>query len=144
MDIFFQDPTEIPLPPEEVRIKKLTAEPWEDGRRIRVNVELTPFQKRPNGEIKVLNSAGEETANVSFIETIDPKMQFTMHLRTPETLGDYSVTATVFYPKFDNGPAAGESHDQETMSLSIPIETMVVDQATTTFKIPPSSESSPP
>ena len=78
----------------------------------------------------------EETANVSFIETIDPKMQFTMHLRTPETLGDYSVTATVFYPKFDNGPAAGESHDQETMSLPIPDETMVVDQATATFTIP--------
>ena len=42
MDIFFQDPTDIPLPPEEVRIRELTAEPWPDGRRVRVYVELTP------------------------------------------------------------------------------------------------------
>ena len=140
MDIFFQDPTDIPLPPEEVRIRELTAEPWPDGRRVRVYVELTPFQTRPNGEINITNEEEEEVASVSFIETIDPKMQFTLHLRTPETQGDYSVNAIIFYPALVNGQELGETQDQEPLPL--PQDIMVVNQSSTKFTIPPSSESS--
>lgn len=81
MDIFFSDPTAIPLPPDEVRVKELRAEPWPDKRRVRVYLEITPFQQRPNGNITITDAAGEEVASVSFIETIDPKMEFTIHLR---------------------------------------------------------------
>jgi len=140
MDIFFQDPTDIPLPPEEVRIRELTAEPWPDGRRVRVYIELTPFQTRPNGEINITNEEEQEVASVSFIETIDPKMQFTLHLRAPETPGDYSVNAIIFYPVLVNGQEFGEAQDQEPLPL--PQDTMVVNQSSTKFTIPPSSESS--
>ena len=142
MDIFFQDPTDIPLPPEEVRIRELTAEPWPDGRRVRVYVELTPFQTRPNGEINITNTDEEEVASVSFIETIDPKMQFTLHLRTPETQGEFSVNASIFYPVLINGQKLGETQDQEP--LPIPQDIMVVDQSFIKFTIPSSSETSNP
>jgi len=142
MDIFFQDPTDIPLPPEEVRIRELSAEPWPDGHRVRVYVELTPFQTRPNGEINITNKDEEEVASVSFIETIDPKMQFTLHLRTPETQGEYSVNASIFYPVLINGQELGETQDQE--SLPIPQDIMVVDQSFIKFTIPSSSETSNP
>ncbi len=142
MDIFFQDPTDIPLPPEEVRIRELTAEPWPDGRRVRVYIELTPFQTRPNGEINITNKDEEEVASVSFIETIDPKMQFTLHLRTPETQGEYTVNALIFYPVLINGQELGETQDQEP--LPIPQDTMIVDQSFIKFTIPSSSETSNP
>lgn len=141
MDIFFQDPTDIPLPPEEVRIRGLTAEPWSDGRRVRVNLELTPFQKRPNGEINILNDDGEEVSSVSFIETIDPKMQFTMHLRTLETEGEFTVTATVFYPITENTEEPAEQNSNQE-SLLLPDEIMVVDRSSIKFNIPSDTASS--
>ena len=142
MDIFFQDPTDVPLPPKEVRIREFTVEPWPDGRRVRVNVELTPFQKRPNGEINIKNVDEEEVSSVSFIETIDPKMQFTMHLRTLETQGEYSINATVFYPILEIKEESGENPNQESPLL--PKEIMVVDQTSIKFTIPSNNESATP
>ena len=136
MDIFFQDPTDIPLPPEEVRIRELTIEPWPDGRRVRVNLELTPFQNRPNGEISIKNVDGEEVSSVSFIETIDPKMQFNMHLRTLETQGEYSVHAIIFYPILESAEETEENHE----SPLLPKEIMVVDQTSIKFTISSDSE----
>jgi hypothetical protein len=51
MDIFFADPSEVPLPPNEVRIRELNVEPWPDGNRLRVYLEVDPFQKRPNADL---------------------------------------------------------------------------------------------
>ena len=65
MDIFFQDPSEIPLPPEEVRIREVRAEPWPDGQRVRVYLEVDPFQQRPNADVKITDAAGEEEAQAS-------------------------------------------------------------------------------
>jgi hypothetical protein len=141
MDIFFQDPTDIPLPPEEVRIRGLTAEPWPDGRRVRVSLELTPFQNRPNGEIDIRNDKEEEVSSVSFIETIDPKMQFTMHLRTLETEGEFTVSATVFYPITENAEESEEENSNQE-SLLLPDEIMVVDRSSVKFTIPSDTASS--
>jgi hypothetical protein len=44
MDIFFHDPTDIPLPPAEVRIRQFKGEPWPDGRRVKLTLELTLFE----------------------------------------------------------------------------------------------------
>ncbi|HSF80209.1 MAG TPA: hypothetical protein VLA49_03185 [Anaerolineales bacterium] len=128
MDIFFSDPTAIPLPPDEVRVKELRAEPWPDKRRVRVYLEITPFQQRPNGNITITDAAGEEVASVSFIETIDPKMEFTIHLRRQETSGEYSVSATLFYEE-----NTGTQDDQVIPPSEL--KQTVVDQAVTNFSI---------
>jgi hypothetical protein len=131
MDIFFQDPSDIPLPPEEVRIRQFRAEPWPDGRRVRVLLELTPFQKRPNSEVCITDSQGEEIANISIIETIDPKMEFTMHLPALVPAGQYTVSATLFYT--DPLPQPAENTDT-SQPLELPAS-KVVDHASTTFMI---------
>jgi hypothetical protein len=140
MDIFFLDPADVPLPQEEVRIRELTANPYPDRRRVQVTIELTPFQTRPNGEITITNEDEEEVASVSFIETIDPKMKFTLHLHTPETPGEYSVNAIIFYPiiTFDQEFAV----TQDQAPLPIPQDKMVVDQSISKFIIPSGSNSS--
>jgi hypothetical protein len=99
MDIFFTDPTDIPLPPDEVRIRQLEASPWSDGRRISVTLHITPFQKPPSGEISITNALGDELANISIIETVDPKMEFTLHLRGGEVVNPLNVHASLFYPQ---------------------------------------------
>ncbi len=125
MDIFFQDPNAIPLPPNEVRIKSLHAEPWPDNRRVRVTLEVTPFQRRPSGEVAIINPLGEEVASVSIIESIVPRMEFNMHLRGENTAGEYRITATLFY--------LPEAEGQENPSEDR--QRMVVDEANVPFMI---------
>lgn len=125
MDIFFQDPNAIPLPPNEVRIKSLHAEPWPDNRRVRVTLEVTPFQRRPSGEIAISNPLGEEVASVSIIESIVPRMEFNMHLRGENPAGEYRIMATLFYlPEAESQENPPEDRQR-----------MVVDEVNVSFMI---------
>ena len=136
MDIFFQDPSDIPLPPEEVRIRQFRAEPWPDNRRVRVYLEITTVQKRPNGEIKITDAPGTEVANLSIIETIDPKMDFTVHLRADVIGGQYTASATVYYYEQEPPNPEGENGEPENQPAPLPTKIKVVDEAQTTFEIP--------
>lgn len=120
MDIFFQDPTETPLPPGDVRIRQFTATPWPDGRRVRIYLEVDPFQKRPSAEVAILNELQEVVAEVSVIESMIRKMEFNMHLRHANPVGKYTVEVKVYY---DNTPANAEGTPVEERE-----PTQVVDQ----------------
>jgi hypothetical protein len=97
MDIFFQDPSETPLPPEEVRIRELRADVWPDGQRVRIYLEVDPFQKRPNADVYIFDSEGREVAQTSVIQAMNRKMEFTMHLRQDNLQGEYLLRAILFY-----------------------------------------------
>lgn len=135
MNIYFHDPDDIPLPPEEVRIRDLRAEPWPDGRRIRISLEITPFQKRPSGEIRIVDDQGEEMASISIIETGDPEMEFTIHLRSPRPGAEYLVSSKVYYPEAEEEDEEAVDRAGEKPLLPLPTKIRVVDQAQTTFKI---------
>ncbi|MCW5873278.1 MAG: hypothetical protein KIS88_01390 [Anaerolineales bacterium] len=96
-DIFFTEAGEAPVPPNEVRIRELEAQPRPDGVRIQVRIDITPFQKRPNVEAVIMNEAEQQLATVSVVEAIDPIMEFVMHLRQQRTPGRYTLKARVFY-----------------------------------------------
>lgn len=130
MDIFFQDPTEVPLPPADVRIRELKADPWPDGKRVRVYFEVDPFQKRPNAEIVIFDSGQEEMARVNVIESMDRKMEFTMHLRGFETKGSYSVAAVLYY-----NSEGGDQQSEDELE-SPPQKPNIIDRAITHFEIP--------
>jgi hypothetical protein len=94
-------PPEDGLPPNEVRILALRAEPWpENDLRVRIHLETTPFIERPSLEISMTDANGDEVSNIHIIESIDDKMTFTMHIRGGEIGGVYTLTATVTYPDF--------------------------------------------
>ena len=131
MDIFFTDPDAIPLPPKEVRIQALEALPYSDGRRVRVKLELTPFLKRPNADVSIFNTTGEEVASASIIETMEPKMELTLHLRGPGQPGDYTLAARVFYRE---EPPAGQEPGQDDDPTQRPI--IEVDRKQFSFNIP--------
>lgn len=120
MDIFFQDPTETPLPPGDVRIRQFTATPWPDGRRVRIYLEVDPFQKRPSAEVTILNDQSETVAEISIIESMIRKMEFNMHLRQAETVGKYIIEVKVYY---ENTPVNAEGAPVEDK-----VAPQVVDQ----------------
>ena len=97
MDINFTDLSEVPLPPQEVRIRDFGVEPYPDGKRLRLTLELTPFLKSPSSEITITDLLGNQVASANIIEIIDPKMQLTMHLRNPDPQGEFVVRVLIFY-----------------------------------------------
>ncbi len=90
------------MTPEETRITSLTAEPYPDGYRLRVNIEMTPFQKRPHLEVTLKDAEGEEVTSSSIVEPMSWKIEFTMHIRG-ELKNPYTLEARLFYP---DGPEA--------------------------------------
>jgi hypothetical protein len=145
VDIFFKDSSEIPLPPDEVRIRLLRAEPWPDGRRVRIYFEVDPFQKRPSAEVVITDSQGMVAAQASVIESMVRKMEFNMHLRHDQPAGRYTVTATLYY----NDPIPEPGSQKEAQEARLPAssgsksspeseplpEAKAVDQAETSFTI---------
>ncbi|HSO11299.1 MAG TPA: hypothetical protein VLT51_02910 [Anaerolineales bacterium] len=101
MDFFFPEDNLDRATPEETDITSLSAEPYPDGRRLHVNIEMTPFQKRPHLEVVLYNGAGEEVATASVVEPMNWKIEFTMHIRG-ELKNPYSLEAKLFYP---DGPS---------------------------------------
>lgn len=128
MDIFFADPDDVPRPPEEVRIREFKADPWPDGRRVKIYLEITPFQKRPSGEVLITDHAGQPVATANIIETIDPKMEINMHLRGPVSEGVFTAAMVLFYLE-------DIDEDQPEEELILPPQRMIVDEAQVTFEI---------
>ena len=102
MDFFFPEDNLQRMTPEETHITSLSAEPYPDGYRLRVNIEITPFQKRPYLEVTLSDADGDEIASSSIVEPLTWKLEFTMHIRG-ELKNPYTVEAKLFYPE---GPAA--------------------------------------
>lgn len=127
MDIFFQDPNEIPLPPQEVRIRHLQVEPWADGRKVRITLEVDPFQKRPCVDVTIRNSQAIPVAQTSIVESMTRKMEFNMHLRQENPAGLYSLQVILYYQKEVSQPPPGEE-------LIMP-EPLQVDQREVSFEI---------
>ncbi|KAF0108495.1 MAG: hypothetical protein FD146_1069 [Anaerolineaceae bacterium] len=133
MDAFFLDPDVERLPPEQTRILDLRAEPYPDGRRVRVGLELTPFQKRPDIELTLTDPDGQPAASASIVEPMGWKLELTLHSahRTPAlpapvpqaqvsevegphpAPGTYTLTAILSYP------GLGEV-DRRAVSIEIP------------------------
>ena len=103
MDFFFPEDNLQRMTPEETRITSLSAEPYPDGFRLRVNIEITPFQKRPYLEVTLKDSHGNEVASSSIVEPLGWKLEFTMHIRDEELKNPYAVEAKLYYP---DGPSA--------------------------------------
>jgi len=102
MDFFLPEDHLQRMTPEETRITSLTAEPYPDGYRLRVDIEMTPFQKRPHLEVTLRDAQDAEVASSSIIEPMSWKIEFTMHVRG-DLNNPYTLEARLFYPE---GPTA--------------------------------------
>lgn len=128
MDIFFADPNDIPLPPDEVRILDMSVKPYQDGKRIQVFLELTPFQQKPHGDVLITDNGDNVLAGISFIEAVTTKFEMTLHLRSSDPDGEYIAAATLYYS------IAVEDEDDVEGKLMRP-EKKVVDHKTVKFTV---------
>ena len=64
MDFFFPEDDLQRMTPEETHITSLTAEPYPDGERVRVDIGMTPFQTRPYLEVTLTDANGGEVARL--------------------------------------------------------------------------------
>ena len=119
------------VPPEEVRIERLEGTPYPDGKRVRVNLDMSAFQVRPHLDLVLLNPQGEPSANVSIIEPMSWQLEFTLHLRKARQDGKYKLAARLFYPPRDE-------EDPKLFRLDIPVED--TDFKEYTFEIPTGEE----
>lgn len=103
MEFFFPEDNLHRTAPEETKILSLSAEPYEDGRRIRVNIEVSPFEKRPHIEFVLKDIENKEVSSASFVEPMAWKLEFTMHVRTEPADGLLDLAARLYYP---DGPEA--------------------------------------
>jgi hypothetical protein len=87
----------------DVRLKNLGVYVYEDGRRVAVGFELTPFRERPSLEVIATNARGEEAGSMMVIEALSPNFSLTLHLRDREPTTDYELEAVVYYQEEDNG-----------------------------------------
>lgn len=111
MDFFFPEDHLQRMTPEETKITGLTAVPYPDGYRLRVNIEITPFQKRPHLEVLLTDADGGEIGSTSIIEPMSWKLEFTMHIRG-ELNNPYTLEAKLFYPD-------GPSPEAETFTFDV-------------------------
>jgi hypothetical protein len=111
MDFFLPEDHLQRATPEETRITSLTAKPYPDGYRLRVNIEMTPFQQRPHLEVVLNDAQNQEVASSSIVEPLTWKIEFTMHIRG-ELKNPYTLEAKLFYP---DGPVS----DTQTFTFEV-------------------------
>lgn len=103
MDInFFDDPQETPRMREDVRFEKLRVEVSPEGKRVAVDVAITPFIERPTIELLMTNGNGEKAGLLTIIETLDRVIQVVIHLRDREKANPYTLRASLYYASMDS------------------------------------------
>jgi hypothetical protein len=103
MEFFFPEDNLHRTAPEETKILSLTAEPYPDGQRVRVNIEMSPFEQRPHLEVTLTDGENKEISTASFVEPMAWKLEFTLHVRTEPADGLLDLVARLYYP---DGPEA--------------------------------------
>jgi hypothetical protein len=99
MDAFFIDPEVERVPPASVRVLNVQSAPSPGGDRIRLSLELTPFQTRPNIELILMDPSGTICGSTSILEPMGWKMVLTLHNRLPTPQpGTYQLNISISYP----------------------------------------------
>ena len=87
--LFFEQEDEAPRLPHEVEITEVQARPLPDGRRVVIQVALTPFIESPSFDVTILRPDGTAERTLSVVSTMDRMNTLTMHLTRPERLPEY-------------------------------------------------------
>jgi hypothetical protein len=119
MEFFFTQPDVERLTPTNTRLLDLHAEAYPDGKRLRISMDLTPFQQNPYLELTLFDLAGEAVATTSIIEPVACRIEITLHIRKPSSItgGVYNLVATLSFPDL------GEI-DHRNLTIEIPSYTV--------------------
>ncbi|MEM4724178.1 MAG: hypothetical protein QXP01_04130 [Candidatus Hadarchaeum sp.] len=97
---FVGDPSLFPKAREEIQIEEITLVPYSDGRRVRVEMRLTPFipADRPSLDITVQKDDGSVVVSTRVIETMQYAPAVTIHLQSDGSAqGIYTFRVDLFF-----------------------------------------------
>ncbi len=97
MFIQIEDPSEAPLPPEQVRFRALDVKPYPDGGRVKLTFEVTPFQSAPDLGVEVYDQSGQTVATLVVIGVNTNKLELTAHLRPRDPANLYNLKVSLKY-----------------------------------------------
>lgn len=97
MYLQIEDPSEAPLPPEEVRIRSVEIQPYPDGGRFKLMLKLTPFQAPPDIAIYLEDARGEVVSSLNVIGATDAVMSLTVHVRDPRAEPPFQLDIELSY-----------------------------------------------
>lgn len=95
---FYDEPDGGPKSKEEVRFNRLGLYMYPKKRQVAVGFDITPFFEKPSIEVRITNELGEQAANLSVIEAMQPNFSLIMHLRDQVPTETYQVKAILYYP----------------------------------------------
>lgn len=121
---FYDDPERRGNAREDVRLKQLGLYVYEDGRRVAIGFNLTPFAERPSIDVTATNSAGQIAGSMTVIEALSPNFNLTMHLRDEEPTGVYEIEAVVYY-KDEDGTRVDVDRKRGSIDVTAPGEQIV-------------------
>lgn len=113
---FFQiDPNVERMLPADTRLLNVRAELYSDGKRLKVGLDLTPFQQKPYLDLVLTDSSGEIITTTSIIEPVNWNLELNLHIRKSSTSdnGVYKLTVVISYP--DLGDV-----DRRDLTIEIP------------------------
>ena len=95
--MFFEDEAEAPRPPDQVEITDVSVRPLPDGRRIVVQVTLTPFTESPSFDVTIVRPDGRVERTLSVIGSLERTSTLTMHLTQLERADEYTARVDLIH-----------------------------------------------
>jgi len=89
--MFFEDEENLARLPPDVRITQVQVRPLPDGKRVAVQVTLTPFVEQPSFDVTLLRPDGSVERSVSVVSAMDRTNTLTLHLSRPERASEYTA-----------------------------------------------------
>lgn len=118
MSINFFEPGDIPQPKDKIKIELLSADVYPERWRVKLNLHVTPFLERPNLAV-VLIRVGETplvVADLTILETMHPRMEFTLHIQHVEDpAGDYKLKTRLYFEEGIEHP-----YDEKEILVVVP------------------------
>ena len=98
---FFDNRDDAPKNRDDVHILRARTEMAPEGRRVAVDMELTPFIERPTIEIRLVNDRGESAGLTNIIESLDRIIRVVMHMRDKTPAEKYQAQIRIYYAHID-------------------------------------------
>ena len=115
MEFFLANPNIERLPPVNTRLVDLCAEPYPDGKRLRVALALTPCQQKPYLDLILTDVNGEVVAETSIVEPVTGLLELTLNIPNRNT-----TASGVYNPRVNlSFPDLGEV-EHRNLSIEIP------------------------
>ncbi|MGB2965376.1 MAG: hypothetical protein WBB69_15475 [Anaerolineales bacterium] len=124
----FSNSSPSPIDQGEIKIKAFIAEPYPDGRRVKIKLLLSSFQRGPNAVINISDQDDLQLASINIVSIFSQENEITIHIPgNHKKPGIYTAAVDVFNIEEEEIEQEGEQRLDFKQSL--------IDSASTSFSI---------